>query len=74
MVGSAEATFEEQPLRADQRLRDWVEHRIERDWLDRFLLDVEFQMILEVLADAGSVGDDIDAVFRRCAAGRCRTA
>jgi hypothetical protein len=34
VVGRAETTLEEQPLRANQRFRDGIEHRIERDRLD----------------------------------------
>ena len=49
LVGGAEPGLEEQPLRADQRLGERVEHRVERDRLGRFLLDVELQMVLQVL-------------------------
>src|SRR5690606_24586464 len=35
----------------------------ERDRLDRFLLYIEFEMVLQVLSDAGPVGDDLDAVL-----------
>ncbi len=62
MVGGAEAGLEEQPFGADQRLGERVEDRIERDRLERFLLDVEFHMVLQIAPDAGAVGDDLDAV------------
>ena len=63
MVRCAEAGLEEQPLGADQRFRKWIEDRVERDRLDRFLLDIELHVILQVLSDARPVRDDRDAVF-----------
>ena len=53
MVGGAEPGLEEQPFGADQRLREQVQLRIERDRLQQFLLDVELHMVLQVLPDAG---------------------
>ena len=62
MVGGAKPRLEEQPFGADQCLRNRIEDRVEGDRLDRFLLDVELQMILQIAPDTGAVGDDFDAV------------
>jgi hypothetical protein len=69
LVGRARPGLEEQPLRPDQRLGEQVPVFVERDRLDAFLLDVELEVILQIGADARPVGDDIDAVFPRCAPG-----
>ena len=61
MVGRAEPALEQQPARPDQRLGERVQHRVKGDRLDRFLLDVEFEVVLQIAADAGPVGDDRDA-------------
>src|SRR5215472_2561938 len=61
MIAGAEAMTGEQPAGADQRLRDWVDVRIERDRLAARDLEVEFQMVLQVPADTGAVGEDGEA-------------
>ena len=64
MVGRAEPGFEGDPAHADQGLGQQAGRRIERDRLRAGLLDIEFQMVLEVRADAGQVVDDRDAAVR----------
>ena len=63
MVGGAEAAPEQQPARADQRLRHQVPVAVERDRPPARHLQVDLEMVLQVGADAGPVGDDRDAVL-----------
>ena len=68
MVGGAEAAPAHQPLGADERAPDEARVRKERDRLPGGDLKGEFEMVLQVLADAGPVGDHVDperAQFRR---------
>ena len=51
MVRRPVPALEEQPFQADQALGDEVQVPVERDRLQAFLLDVELQMVLQVLAD-----------------------
>ena len=69
MVGGAEALAGEQPLRADHGFADEVGLAIERDRLRAGHLEVEFEVILQVRADAGAVGDYGDAVRGEFGAG-----
>ena len=56
MVGGAEPGLEEQPLRADQRLAKTSSScELSVIGCDAFLLDIDFQMILQILADARPV-------------------
>ncbi len=63
MVGGAISRFEEQPLRADHRFREKVELRVERDGLRAFLLDIDFKMILQILAYTGAVCHYINSML-----------
>jgi hypothetical protein len=63
LVGGAEPRLGEEPARADQRLGDQVVVAVEGDRLGRGLLDVDLEVVLEVRADAGAVGDDGEAVL-----------
>ena len=68
MIGGAQAVLAQQPARADQRAIPQIDGRVQGD---RFLagdLEIEFQMILQVLADAGQIvnhGNAERAQFRR---------
>lgn len=55
LVGSAEAGFEEHPLRADNPLHVPGQPGVERDRLQAGLLEIEFHMVLQVGADARPV-------------------
>ena len=69
MIGRAMAVTAQQPVQADQRrAADEAGLAIERDRLFRGDLKIEFQMVLQVLADAGQIVDDRNAQraqFRR---------
>ena len=69
VVGGAEAIPEQEPARADQALGDKVPVAVERDRLAALHLQVDLQMVLQVGADAGPVGDHIDAVLLQVLAG-----
>ena len=60
MVRGAEAAPAHEPLGADERALDETRMRKERDRLLGGDLKGEFEMVLQVLADARSVSDDID--------------
>ncbi len=60
VVRRAGAAAEEQPLESDPRLAPIGERRLHRDRLRALVLDVDLEMVLEVLADAGQVVDDRD--------------
>ena len=70
VVRRARAASEEQPLEPDPRLAPVGERRLHRDWLRALVLDVDLEVVLEVLADAGQVVDDVDPegsqLRRRC--------
>ena len=63
MIGGAEAVPEQEPAQADQRLGEEVPVAIERDRLAALQLEVDFEMVLQVGAHAGPVGDDLDIVL-----------
>ena len=63
LVGGAKTGFEEQPLSADHRLGKQIQLRIERNRLGAGLLDIQFQMILQIAANAWTVGQNLDSVF-----------
>ncbi len=68
MVGSAEAAPPQQPMQSDQPAGDEAGRAIERDRLFRGDLEIKFEMVLQVFADAPPVGDHLDAKsaqFRR---------
>src|SRR5690606_10193627 len=56
MVRGAEPGLEEEPFRANEDLRKEPEARVQGDRLAAGLLDIEFQMVLQVSAYAGQVG------------------
>src|SRR5687767_6154193 len=74
MVGGAEPGAERHPLQADPRPREKAEMRVERDRALADLLHIDFQMILQVGANAWTVGHDLDPLFaqivRRTDAGK----
>ena len=55
MVGGTQPLLEEEPAQADQGLGPGVHRAVERDRLAAGDLEVEFQMVLQVLAHAGEV-------------------
>ncbi len=62
VVGRPGPAAQEQPLRADERPAPQLRRRrLHRDRLERAVLDVDLEVILEVGADARHVGDDRDA-------------
>ena len=63
LVRGAEPGLGEQPLRPDPRHAGVVVVAVERDRLQALHLDVELEVVLQVRADAGAVGDDRDAVL-----------
>ena len=63
VVGRAESVMAQQPTHADHRAREESHGRIERDWLGARDLEVELNVVLQVLADARPVRDDVDAVL-----------
>ena len=68
MIGGAEAAPAHEPFSADKRALDEASMRKERDRLLGGDLKSEFEMVLQVFANAGPVGDDVDperAQFRR---------
>ena len=60
MIGGAEALAAQEPLRPDQRAPNEAGVGKERDRLFGGDLESEFEMILQILADTGPVGDDVD--------------
>ena len=63
VVGGAEPPLGQQPLGADLRLRHLAERPVERDRLAAFHLEIEFEVVCEVAADARPVGHDRDPVL-----------
>ena len=63
MVGRTEPGFERDPAHADQPHLQQAGRRMERDRPGAGVLEIEFQMVLQVCADAGQIVDDPDAVF-----------
>ena len=61
VVGRPDAAAQEQPLGADARLVAVLEPGADRDRLLGGVLDVDLEVVLEVAADPGQVGDDRDA-------------
>ena len=61
VVGGAEAAAVDQPLVGDAGPGPPAQAGRDRDRLLRGVLDVDLEVVLEVLADAGRVVDDVDA-------------
>src|SRR5277367_6177917 len=59
MIGGAEAAFADKPFSADKRALDETRMRKERDRLLGGDLKSKFEMVLQVFANAGAVGDDV---------------
>ena len=60
VVGRARAAAAQQPLEPDQRAVAPLHRRRHRDRLLGRVLDVDLEVVLEVRADTGQVGDDVD--------------
>ncbi len=60
MIGGAEPFLGEQPARPDRPLGEGRHGREQGDRFAASHLEVEFQMVLKVLADARPIGHDID--------------
>ncbi len=61
MIGRAETGFVKKPARTDQELVPQIELAIQRDGLLATKLKIKFEMILQVLTDAGQLVSNIDA-------------
>ena len=61
IVGRGKAPSREEPLRPEQPFADQVPIAIERDRLAGGHLEIDFQMILKVLADARAISDHVDS-------------
>ena len=61
MVRRARPAAEEEPLRADERALPFLQGRLHRHRLRARVLDVDLEVVLQVLADALEVVDDIDS-------------
>src|SRR5699024_9543677 len=61
MVRGTGAGTQEEPLRADERPLPLLQCGLHRHGLRARVLDVDLEMVLEVLADARQVVDDVDA-------------
>ena len=68
LVRRAHAGFREQPLRANHGLGKDVPVLVQRDWLAGGHLDIQFKVVLQVLAHTGAVGDHLDTML--CQMGR----
>ncbi len=60
MIGGAETAPAGQPVQPDEAARDEAGVAVERDRLLRGDLEIELEMVLQVLADPRTVGDDVD--------------
>ncbi len=69
MIGGAEAAPARKPVKADPGARNEARAAVERDRLLRGDLEIELEMVLQVLADARPVGDDVDPERANSAAG-----
>ncbi len=58
VVRRARAAAQEQPLRADERALPLLQRGLHRHGLRAQVLDVHLEVVLEVLADTGQIGDD----------------
>ena len=61
MVGGTRPIMAQQPPHGDPRLGWWAHRRIERDRLATLHLEIEFQMVLQVLAHARQLPHHPDA-------------
>ena len=61
VVGRARAAAQEQPLRADRQHVALLDVLLHRHRLRAGVLDVDLEVVLQVLPDAGQVGADVDA-------------
>ncbi len=69
LVGRSGAGAGEEPLRADKGFAEKIPVFVKGYGLGRGHLDIHFQMVLQVLAHARTVGDHGDAVFGEVAGG-----
>src|SRR6478609_5686788 len=58
MIGCPQSVAQGEPAHADQRFRNRVHHRVEGDRLFALHLEIEFQMVLQISADARAVDQD----------------
>src|SRR5690242_16374285 len=61
MIGGAEARLEQQPFDADEPLGKEIETRQQRDRLERFHLEIDFEMVLQILPNARQIVNRLDA-------------
>ncbi len=61
MIGRAVAVVAHQPVQPDERAGEQPGLAVERDRLLRGDLEIEFEMVLQILADAGQRAHDLDA-------------
>ena len=61
MVGGTQPVTAQQPAHADPRLGQRAHGRIERDRLATLYLEIKFQMVLQVFADASQLLNHLDA-------------
>src|SRR5919109_5585026 len=67
MIGRPKAASEQHPTRADQALADQTKLAVEGDWLRAAVLEIDLEVVLQVLADAGQVVHGPDASrLERC--------
>src|SRR5687768_13795535 len=52
MIGGAQTFLPEEPFDADHSLGEQIELRIERNRQEAFVLEIDFEMVVEILADA----------------------
>ena len=63
LVAGSKPPTQEEPLRPDNRLTQQIGLAEQRDGLGAGHLEIKFQMILQIRADAGPVRDNGDAMF-----------
>jgi hypothetical protein len=61
MVAGTQPVMAQQPPHADPRLGEQAHRRIECDRLATLYLEIEFQMVLQVFADASQLLNHLDA-------------
>src|SRR5437762_7044163 len=61
MIGGAETGLEQEPFEPDEGLGEEIEARTQRYRLQAFHLEIEFEMILQIVADARQIVDGRDA-------------
>ncbi len=60
VIGRTQARFEEEPACADQELAERVQLTVQRDRLGAAELEIDFQVVLKIAADAGQIVHHID--------------